>query len=33
MPASVQITALICATIVLLGGLFVLFAWIGTKKK
>ena len=33
MPASVQITALICGTIVVLAGLFVLMAWLGSKKK
>lgn len=33
MPASVQITIAVCLTIIVLAGLFVLMAWIGTKKK
>lgn len=33
MPASVQITALICGTIVVLAGFVVLLAYIGNKKK
>lgn len=33
MPASVQITIVVCGTIIVLAGLFVLMAWIGSKKK
>ncbi len=30
---SVLITAIICGTIVILGGMFVLIGWLGSKKK
>jgi len=33
MESSVLITAIICGTIVILGGMFLLLAWIGSKKK
>lgn len=33
MATNVQITALICGTIIVLAGLFVLMVWIGSKKK
>lgn len=33
MATSVQITLAICGTIIALGGMFVLMAWIGSKKK
>lgn len=33
MPESVQITLVVCGTIIVLAGMFVLLAWIGSKKK
>lgn len=33
MPESVQITIAVCATIIVLAGLFVLLTWIGYKNK
>lgn len=33
MPESVQITIVVCGTIIVLAGLFVTLAWIGSKKK
>ena len=33
MTTAVQITAVICGTIIVLAGMVVLMAWIGSKKK
>lgn len=33
MATAAQITAMICGTVIVLAGLFVLMAWIGSKKK
>lgn len=33
MTTPVQITLIICGTIIVLAGLFVTMAWIGSKKK
>lgn len=33
MPESVQITIVVCGTIIVLAGLFVLLAWIGAQNK
>ena len=33
MATSVQITVIICLTIIALASLFVLMAWIGSKKQ
>lgn len=33
MPESVQITIVVCSTIIVLAGLFVTLAWIGSKKQ
>ena len=33
MATAAQITAMICGTVIVLAGLFVLMAWLGSKKK
>jgi hypothetical protein len=33
MSTAAQITAMICGTVIVLAGMFVLMAWIGSKKK
>lgn len=33
MEPSVQIAIVVCSTIIALAGMFVLLAWVGSKKK